>query len=105
LRADGIAWPRGNNWRAEMFATLSTIFGPAVTRGPGGFIRRLLRAWARDIPHYFVRQAAIKSLREFNDRELRDMGLTRSQIEVAVYGSMPRPDRPGRDTRGGQAWS
>jgi uncharacterized protein YjiS (DUF1127 family) len=105
LRVDGIAWPRGNNWRAEMSAMLSTIFRPAVTSGPGGFSRRLLRAWASDVQHYFVRRAAAKSLREFNDRELRDIGLTRSQIEAAVYGFMPRPDRRGRDARGGQAWS
>jgi hypothetical protein len=36
---------------------------------------------------------------------LRDIGLTRSQIEAAVHGFMPRPDRRGRDARGGQAWS
>lgn len=88
-----------------MSATLSTIFRPAVTTGPSGFSRRLLRAWASDIQHYFVRRAAVKSLREFNDRELRDIGLTRSQIEAAVYGFMPRPDRRGRDARGGHAWS
>ncbi len=88
-----------------MSAMLSTIFRPAVTTGPGGFSRRLLRAWASDIQHYFVRRAAAKSLREFNDRELRDIGLTRSQIEAAVYGFMLRPDRRGRDARGGQPWS
>ncbi len=88
-----------------MSAMLSTIFRPAVTSGPGGFSRRLLRAWASDVQHYFVRRAAAKSLREFNDRELRDIGLSRSQIEAAVYGFMPRPDRQGRDARGGQAWS
>jgi uncharacterized protein YjiS (DUF1127 family) len=93
LRADGIAWPRGNNWRAEMSTTLSTIFRPAVTTRPGGFIRPLLRAWARNISRYLVRRAAVKSLREFNDRELRDISLTRSQIEAAVYGFMPRSDR------------
>ena len=30
--------------------------------------------------------AAIKALRQLDDRELRDIGLTRSHIEVAVWG-------------------
>ena len=88
-----------------MPATLSTIFRPAVTTGPGGFTRRLLRARVGDVRHYLVGRAAVKSLREFSDRELRDIGLTRSQIEAAVYGVMPRPDRRGRDACGGQPWS
>ncbi len=85
-----------------MSATLSTIFRPGAMTRPGGFIR-LLRTWAGDIRHYFVRRAAVRSLREYSDRELRDIGLTRSQIEAAVHGFMPLPDRQGRD--GGGAWS
>jgi uncharacterized protein YjiS (DUF1127 family) len=76
-----------------MSATFSTIIRPAATRRHGGYIRRLFQAWARDIAHYFDRRAALKTLREFNDRELRDIGLTRGQIEAAVYGFMTRPDR------------
>jgi uncharacterized protein YjiS (DUF1127 family) len=76
-----------------MSAMLSTLFQPAVTMRPGRYARRLFHAWARDIAHYFVRRAALKRLREFNDRELRDIGLSRGQVEAAVYGFIARPDR------------
>jgi uncharacterized protein YjiS (DUF1127 family) len=33
------------------------------------------------------------SLRELDDRALRDIGLARSQIEAAVHGFMPPPNR------------
>ena len=78
-----------------MSATLSTLFQPAVTVRPGRYVWRLFHAWARDIAHYFARRAALKRLGEFNDRELRDIGLTRGQVEAAVYGFITRPD-PGR---------
>ena len=76
-----------------MPAMLSTLFPPAVTVRPGRYTRRLFHAWARDIAHYFVRRAALKRLAEFNDRELRDIGLARGQIEAAVYGFIARPDQ------------
>jgi uncharacterized protein YjiS (DUF1127 family) len=72
---------------------LSTIFQPAITVRPGRYVRQLFYAWAHDIARYFVRRAALKRLREFNDRELRDIGLSRGQIEAAVYGFVTRPDR------------
>jgi uncharacterized protein YjiS (DUF1127 family) len=76
-----------------MSATLSTFFQPAVMVRPGRYVRRLFHAWARDIAHYFARRAALKRLHELNDRELQDIGLTRGEVEVAVYGFMTRPDR------------
>jgi uncharacterized protein YjiS (DUF1127 family) len=76
-----------------MSAMLSTLFQPAVTVRPGRYVRQLFYAWAHDIAHYFVRRAALKRLREFNDRELRDIGLARGQIEAAVCGFVTRPDR------------
>jgi uncharacterized protein YjiS (DUF1127 family) len=76
-----------------MSAMLSTLFQPAVTVRPGRYVRRLFHTWARDIAHYFGRRAALKRLREFNDRELRDIGLSRSQVEAAVYGFIARPDQ------------
>jgi uncharacterized protein YjiS (DUF1127 family) len=76
-----------------MSATLSTLFQPAATVRPGRYVRRLFHAWAGDIAHYFARRAALKRLGEFNDRELRDIGLRRGQIEAAVCGFMTRPDR------------
>ena len=78
-----------------MSAALSTLFQPAVTVRPGRYVRRLFHAWAGDIAHYFVRRAGLKRLRECNDRELRDIGLSRGQVEAAVCGFMSRPD-PGR---------
>ena len=76
-----------------MSATFSTLFQPAVTVRPGRYVRRLFHAWARDIAHYFGRRAARKRLHELNDRELQDIGLTRSEVEAAVYGFITRPDR------------
>ena len=76
-----------------MSAMLSTLFQPAVTVRPGRYVRRLFHAWARDIAHFFVRRSALKRLREFNDRELRDIGLARGQIEAAVCGFVTRPDQ------------
>ena len=75
-----------------MSATLSTLFQPAITVRPGRYAWRLLHAWAGDIAHYFTRRAALKRLHEFNDRELRDIGLARGQIEAAVYGFITRPE-------------
>jgi uncharacterized protein YjiS (DUF1127 family) len=76
-----------------MSATLSTLFQPAVTVRPGRYVRRLFQAWGRDIAHYFARRAALRHLGELNDRELRDIGLTRGQVEAAVYGFVSRPDQ------------
>ena len=76
-----------------MSTTLSTLFQPAVTVRPGRYVRLLLQAWAHDIAHYFARRAALKHLGQFNDRELRDIGLSRGQVEAAVYGFITRPDR------------
>jgi uncharacterized protein YjiS (DUF1127 family) len=76
-----------------MSATLSSLFQPAVTVRPGRYVRRLFHAFARDIAHYFERRAALRHLGELNDRELRDIGLARSQLEAAVYGFIARPDR------------
>jgi uncharacterized protein YjiS (DUF1127 family) len=82
-----------NKRRTEMSETRSMLFQPAVTVRPGRYVWRFFHAWARDIAHYFVRRAALKRLREFNDRELRDIGLSRGQIEAAVYGLISHPDR------------
>ena len=45
------------------------------------------------IAGYFVRRTAIATLRELDDRALRDIGLARSQIEAAVHGFVPLPDQ------------
>ena len=58
---------------------------PAISLGSGGSLRRF-GIWAHAIVAYLDRRAAIKALRQLDDRELRDIGLTRSHIEFAVWG-------------------
>ena len=74
-----------------MSATPATVARPAVSKGPGP-VSRLLRSSCERIAGYFVRRAAVASLRELDDRALRDIGLVRSQIEAAVYGSSTRSE-------------
>ena len=52
----------------------------------GGPVRRI-GIWARAVAAHWERRAAIKMLLERDDRELRDIGLVRSQIEAAVGGA------------------
>jgi uncharacterized protein YjiS (DUF1127 family) len=54
-------------------------------------ISQRLDAWCESIAGYFFRRAAIASLRELDARELRDIGLVRSQIEDAVRGFISLP--------------
>jgi len=83
-----------------MSETLSTIVRPGVTKRPRAFAQLFSACW-HGIDRYFARRAAIKSLHACNDRELRDIGLTRSQIDGAVYGFAEL--RPGQDTMGSRA--
>ena len=75
-----------------MSTTLSTLFRPLVTRTPGAYVWRLIHSWARDIARYHDCRVALKQLGELSDRELQDIGLTRGELEAAVYGSMARPE-------------
>jgi len=63
---------------------------PAISLNSGGFLRRF-GAGAFALAAYLERRAAIKALRQLDDRELRDIGLTRSHIQCAVCG-VPDPD-------------
>lgn len=58
---------------------------PAMSFNSGGSFRRF-GVWVQALVDHLHRRAAIKTLRQMNDRELRDIGLTRSQIEDAVCG-------------------
>ena len=78
-----------------MSATLSTIVQPAGTKTHGVFLRTFNACWQR-IARYFVRRAAIASLRELDDEALRDMGLRALQIEAAAYGFVTNPNRARR---------
>ncbi|CAN7329615.1 DUF1127 domain-containing protein [Bradyrhizobium sp. LjRoot220] len=66
---------------------------PAISLSSGGLLRRF-GIWAHAIAVYLDRRAAIKALRQLDDRELRDIGLNRSQIEDAVRG-LADPDLGG----------
>jgi uncharacterized protein YjiS (DUF1127 family) len=68
-----------------MSAILSTVLEPAVTKRSDAF-SRLFSACFDRVASFFIRRVAIASLRELDDRALRDIGLERSQIEVAVHG-------------------
>ena len=75
-----------------MSSILAPVLRPQVTRRRASF-SRLFIACGKEIARYFVRRAAMAHLRELDDRALRDIGLTRSQIEPAVYGFITRSDR------------
>ena len=56
----------------------------------GGWVR-WIGAGALAAAAYWERRAAVRALLERDDRELRDIGLVRSQIEAAVGGAF-NPD-------------
>ena len=68
----------------------SSTIQPAISGASGGFARRIGMG-AQALAAYWARRAAIKALRELDDRALRDIGLHRSQIEAAVGGAF-NPD-------------
>lgn len=68
-----------------MTALLSMIARPLLASEPGVALR-LLGACRRAIAGYFDRREALARLVESDDALLRDIGLTRSQIEPAVRG-------------------
>ncbi|MGY3489066.1 uncharacterized protein YjiS (DUF1127 family) [Bradyrhizobium sp. USDA 4011] len=49
---------------------------------------RLLRVWGDALATYWLRREAIKTLRQLDDRTLRDIGISRCQIEPAVAGEL-----------------
>ena len=70
---------------------MTTIYttAPAAPATAFGGFNRMLGNWANGLATYWVRREAIKALRSMSDRELRDIGITRSHIEEVVWG---RPD-------------
>ena len=73
-----------------MTTIYATAAQPATSGAVGGLVR-LFGDWANGFASYLVRREAIKALRAMNDRELRDIGISRGQIEAAVAGR-PDPD-------------
>ena len=70
-----------------MTAISSTASNPVAHASPGGLL-----AWisvpALALLTYWHRRAAIKALSAMDDRALRDIGISRSQIMSAVGGAM-----------------
>jgi uncharacterized protein YjiS (DUF1127 family) len=80
-----------------MEATMSTIFDPATDlRGLGAtkavWISHIARRCWKGFQKWQIEQAAISELSTMSERELRDIGLHRSEISFAVKGdARPRP--------------
>jgi uncharacterized protein YjiS (DUF1127 family) len=75
-----------------MSATSSVIVRPAAARRPATVSLMCIACWDA-VAGYLVRRTAIATLRELDDRALRDIGIARSQIEAAVHGLNTLPDR------------
>ncbi len=67
--------------------TISQSAPQASVPGLSGGLVRWIGAGALAAAAYWERRAAIRALLERDDRELRDIGLVRSQIEAAVGGA------------------
>jgi len=55
-----------------------------VARGPRTGLVRWSMAWPLALMSYWHRRATIKTLRELDDHTLRDIGLTRADLEDAL---------------------
>ncbi len=75
-----------------MSATLVTIARPAAEKKPATITRICAACWDA-VVGYVVRRTAIATLRELDDRALRDIGIARSEIEGVVQGFISLPDR------------
>jgi uncharacterized protein YjiS (DUF1127 family) len=64
---------------------MTTIFSTNRSSPSVGWIRWLVNGPAGVLAHW-RRRETIKTLQELNDHQLRDIGLTRDQIESAVNG-------------------
>lgn len=75
-----------------MSANLSAVVRPTVAKRPATVLRICVAVWDA-VAGYVVRRTAITTLRELDDRALRDIGISRSQIEAAVHGLTPSAER------------
>ena len=70
---------------------MSSITVQSATPAAFGRAVRWMMRWARALALYLDRRAAIKELGELDDRALRDIGLSRCELEKAVAG-FAKPD-------------
>ncbi|MET4390518.1 uncharacterized protein YjiS (DUF1127 family) [Bradyrhizobium sp. F1.4.3] len=66
--------------------TISQTSGRSLRPTSSGGFFRALAISASALFDRLERRSAVKTLNELDDRALRDIGITRSQIEDAVYG-------------------
>lgn len=67
-------------------STMSSAAAASARPSTLGGLLRLLRIWGDILATYWMRREAIKTLRQLDDRALRDIGISRCQIETAVTG-------------------
>ena len=67
---------------------ISSAASQPATAGTSGGLVRWIGVLAQALLDHWARKAAIGMLSQRNDRELRDIGLRRSQIEAAVGGAL-----------------
>jgi uncharacterized protein YjiS (DUF1127 family) len=63
---------------------MSSITVQSVTSGALSRAARWMMRWAHALAVYLDRRAAIKELRKLDDRALRDIGLSRCEVEKAT---------------------
>jgi uncharacterized protein YjiS (DUF1127 family) len=86
--ANGIGFAARDDCRRRKMTTISQTAGRSLRPSPSsGFFGALINA-AYGLFDHLERRSAVKTLGELDDRALRDIGITRSQIEDAVYGQM-----------------
>jgi uncharacterized protein YjiS (DUF1127 family) len=73
-----------------MTTTYQSEMPPASSGTLGGF-GRWIRVCANRLAAHFLRRQAIKALQQLDDRQLRDIGLSRCQIDAAV-GQATNPE-------------
>lgn len=67
-------------------SSISSNLPSGAIANPARNMARRLTGWLYRLLRWEKRRAAIKALQKLDDRELRDIGLHRDQIEGAVYG-------------------
>jgi uncharacterized protein YjiS (DUF1127 family) len=85
--ANRTACPQAAAGERKMTTLSPTAGRPARADVSGGFVR-WIEAGAHALLTYLERRAAIKTLRQLDDRALRDIGISRCQIEAAVGGAL-----------------
>jgi uncharacterized protein YjiS (DUF1127 family) len=72
--------------------TIPSVAAPRATTSTQGGFARWLANLVNGLAAYWVRRQAVKALLELDDRALHDLGISRSQIETAVYGGVMNPE-------------